>query len=1374
MSKRVIAVLTIASLALALLLVAIPVCAETETVPLILRLKYYNGTVPIDLAGENVTIRINGTLYSHTAITNATGHIVLPAAPYTRVNVSVWWNAKWGVSYFVNFTGYVDLTNGTEIYCQVFNINLMPLDNASKPLPYAIVRVLDVNATRIAYDVGVGPAGLTGGLKAPIPLNETNPQQNATYYFRVTVFWTPTTPVGMLKVYNVTKGPVGIYNASVATNTTGFARLNCSVYYITIQPDTIVDERDRSLNSSGDLVILADIYYKGMLVSSQGLVVDGGTKMRVATEAVDERPGEGTLRSGTYEFRVYWRWQKPSIEYLVNVSTTLFGDIIGNISFTTKINTSTVVAAIRLVDKNYDGLALADVEITFPVYGYKFITDSSPLQGLLGCVDWTPIHDMGYYRSDVMPLPTRHNGSELTFRIKVTFDGVKVLDGVFKPADHAKWVTHPLGFPMLNLVCDVYWVQLTLLDARNMTLSGNATLTIRYPAEGVDVEFLVVNGIAGRRLPGGSGLTATISYKDVYGLPALEPVSFNISDASTSITLRFPVYNLVLYVNDWYGKPLIGPFDCNITFTKAPWAGITQSAWYNATGNFYVFEQLPKGGNYSIRVLTRPGAPLTPGFNATGALGKLLGALNVTMPGSDHTASIRLPVYNPRLVIKAIDGSDIPAALAGETYVVIRANTSTIEPIYVNKTVDITYVSNQTLGACFVGGWVYPIRVYIAGVVVYDGVVSLPDPSVATVITLRVNLYPSLARVLTYDLARPIPNISIRIGWVGLNVTNFTAPDLLTRNWATSPYVGNFTGVANYSPYTIPYCFSAVTGVAGNATFWIPVWNITGLNYTTIVYGVYTIPGVTGGVPATAPSVAVGPSIGERLGITGVLTNITAVVKDIGNITAYAYNFYVRVLNYLGEPLANYTVFVNGTYVDGRFIGTIASTTTNATGVASFISGIGGIFFFANYTYDVGAFLMAAPYPQIVLNRTALNASVWRHGDVVTIRFPGALIVKALDWEGNPLAGAEVRLFWATGPYAGRLTAVAKTGKDGVATIMMNNVTDVYTVEVWWKGSIVNREYRLEEQLDFSRVPPVFSYTERMMVYNPRITLVSDRGLALPAEVTVKVTWPDGDVSFHWTDATGSVMLTQAPIGQYRVESTWKGIKIYDSLMWIESSAPMTLRTAVYSVDLSFLTPRGTPLNGATVLLRYPDGTEATVILDSEGKASLPLVPADAVRNVLTVLKVTWLDSAITLKDSRATIRASGPVTFYAANVHALLITVVGALGQPLDGATVVILRDNKTVATIVAEGGIAKVELPKANYTVQALYLGKKGEASVSLVADTTVKVPLDVFIVIGNVAFSTSEVILWTVIAIVVIIALAAIIISLTRIGRKKAATG
>ncbi|MCS7139961.1 MAG: hypothetical protein NZ940_04555, partial [Candidatus Nezhaarchaeota archaeon] len=116
MSKRVIAVLTIASLALALLLVAIPVCAETETVPLILRLKYYNGTVPIDLAGENVTIRINGTLYSHTAITNATGHIVLPAAPYTRVNVSVWWNAKWGVSYFVNFTGYVDLTNGTEIY----------------------------------------------------------------------------------------------------------------------------------------------------------------------------------------------------------------------------------------------------------------------------------------------------------------------------------------------------------------------------------------------------------------------------------------------------------------------------------------------------------------------------------------------------------------------------------------------------------------------------------------------------------------------------------------------------------------------------------------------------------------------------------------------------------------------------------------------------------------------------------------------------------------------------------------------------------------------------------------------------------------------------------------------------------------------------------------------------------------------------------------------------------------------------------------------------------------------------------------------------------------------------------------------------------
>ncbi|MEM1624527.1 MAG: hypothetical protein QXP95_02920 [Candidatus Nezhaarchaeales archaeon] len=1376
MNRSLIATATLLSITLIIVAAtSLGVSAQT-TIPLIMQLKYLNGTsLDLNLSNERVTVVLwNATLTEvfRDVLTNETGHIVLSTkfSPSDTVNMMIWWNASWGVSYIVNVTTNVALEdlNTSIVNCSIYNVRLKAVDNTTAygALPYARTVLSDVEAKKVMYDVTTNMYGLTGFLRLPAPLL-TDGTINATYRFKVVVYWTPTTPVSMVSVYNVTWYPADIQTASTNTATAPSFCNNtvCSVYRIVIRAGSIVTMNNVNLSSQGDLFAYACIYSDGILMSEQARIDNGGTSFRVATYAIPEQPGSGTLQS--YEFRVYWRWERPSVEYLVNVSANLFDIIDDNKDISDTIYTDTVAMAIELLDKSNNPLTVYDVALTFPVYGYTLSTSTGTGGAPTGYVDFSAIVGTGNetYPSYWLPLPWKHNGTVLNYRIKATFEGIPVLDKTFNLTDYVTWKTLVDNVKVLNFTCNVYWVSFNLLDAHDKLLSGIASLKVTYPDYGVTLSFQVLDGAGGRRMPGGSGLTATIDYKDVEGLPLLEPASFNINDTSTSIALKFPVYNLVVYVYDWYGEVKLEKFNCTITFTKGLWNGITQIASYNDALKSHTFEQMPAGGTYAINVSTRTDGT-TPGLNASGAIGKLLARVTVTMPASDYVTDVRVPLYNPTFVIKAADGSDIPAYLANLTYIVVKANTSTIEPepIFVNNTVQITYESNQTLGVCFVGGWVYPLRVYVAGVLVYGEAVKLPADT--DVVELRVNLYGSTIRVLTYDGSYPIPNMCIRFGWTGLNVTALTASELLGD---LSNYFNYFKSVTTDTNVIAYNTSKAVTNADGVAKLWVPVWNVSGLNYTTIVYGVYTIPGVTGGVPSTAPVVQVAPYDDTWIGIMGKLVNITG-AEDVGDVKVYACNFYVEVLDYLNRPLANYTVFVNGTYVAGTFKDVIATSKTNATGVASFTSGVGGIFFFANYTYVVNAFEEGTPYPQMV--RASLCAN-WSQDYVVTVNFPGALIIKALDWSGAPLVGATVKLFWASGPWAGGLTAIAKTDKDGVAVINMVDTVSYYTVEVWFKGSLVNQKYRLEEQLRFPEGVNVFSYTERMLVFNPKMMFVSDLGTALPAGIDIEVKLPDGSTVKAKTDAAGSVILSQVPIGKCTVRATWEGVGIYASDLWISSDAPLVLKTTVYEVTISVVSRRGTPLAGATVEFVYPSGRAETVTLDSEGKSPRLLVATSPTINVLRISKVTWAGVPLSLETFRAAITASGPVTFRAINVYALKVSVVGAVGQLLDGASVVVLKDGKVVASMTAKGGIAEVELPEGDYTIQASYLGKTGVASVSLTRDIDAKVALDVYMVIAGQAFSLGEIVLWIIMAIIIIIVLAAIIVALTRIRRKPAAT-
>jgi len=176
-----------------------------------------------------------------------------------------------------------------------------------------------------------------------------------------------------------------------------------------------------------------------------------------------------------------------------------------------------------------------------------------------------------------------------------------------------------------------------------------------------------------------------------------------------------------------------------------------------------------------------------------------------------------------------------------------------------------------------------------------------------------------------------------------------------------------------------------------------------------------------------------------------------------------------------------------------------------------------------------------------------------------------------------------------------------------------------------------------------------------------------------------------------------------------------KTILMATTLLAITLALSMVVASAqaqdpVYEVKLRLLTKRGTPLAEAQVQVQLPNLANETVTLD-------------------------------------------------ATNVYVLKVSVVGSAGQLLDGAAVAVLKDGYVVASATARGGVATFELLPGDYTIEAAFLGKRGTAKVSMTTDYSVSIPLDVFMVIGNQAFSASEVVLWIVLAIVIVIVLARI---------------
>ncbi|MCX8205385.1 MAG: carboxypeptidase-like regulatory domain-containing protein, partial [Candidatus Nezhaarchaeota archaeon] len=770
---------------------------------------------------------------------------------------------------------------------------------------------------------------------------------------------------------------------------------------------------------------------------------------------------------------------------------------------------------------------------------------------------------------------------------------------------------------------------------------------------------------------------------------------------------------------------------------------------------------------------------------------------------------------------RLIDGKSLPHAFKNLT-IVFTCNSSTRIVDFLNSTVlrdSIKYESNQTKGVVFVGGYKYPLVVYStwviadgktrAAVLVFNGTVELPKPEVS--LEKEVSTYIIPVTVTAYDYAGvvKIPGLTIEHQWAARNITKKTADELrdVTRmyGWACDN-LAHLKNVKAHKPGEVVLAnmtgkLAAVTDADGKAIIYVPRWSFPRVvNFTTVRYDVETKPGVTPGVPSGLEAAPVVYQ-NETIGVGGGRFNVTAVASM--DVKTYATTLTVSLIDYLGRPLVGYVVNLTikeypyklNVSEKARIVGTVL---TGAGGRAVFSSSP-AVCYWTNYSYVVWA------YPRVVGSAPAVKAynlsKNWSPGYTVTAKFEGVIKAALVDALNIPLEGQLVVGRAAMGLGVGKAVVSSLSGRDGVAELILPEAGSFYYYAVY---DPVKREYILDKTDGVH----IYAYWTRggtpflevmigvkdgvvpgayvlvpCKVFYAKFLLVSDTGRALekvalkPAEpVPIKVTYylagkarPEVFSLEGYAFDNATFKLDRCPIGDYLIEAWWPGkkIKIYEALTPIEDNIPAPgvpevarkLKCLVYDITLNFKTPKGTVCANATATITWPQGVKTTEVTDSLGNVLLINVPVGR----LSIDKLVWRGFDSIVKPIPKDITSTTTYYVIADNIVALNVRVIGARGQGLPYASVTVEKAPLSLTTTTDEGGFVPVELPRAVYTVSALYKGKSGSVTADLTkpgVEFSATVTLDVWLELFGYAMSAGEFALSIVLLIIVAFIIAFIV--------------
>ncbi|MEZ0346040.1 MAG: carboxypeptidase-like regulatory domain-containing protein, partial [Infirmifilum sp.] len=403
-------------------------------------------------------------------------------------------------------------------------------------------------------------------------------------------------------------------------------------------------------------------------------------------------------------------------------------------------------------------------------------------------------------------------------------------------------------------------------------------------------------------------------------------------------------------------------------------------------------------------------------------------------------------------------------------------------------------------------------------------------------------------------------------------------------------------------------------------------------------------------------------------------------------------------------------------------------------------------------------------------------------GKCVPLSWSG-LLVTVFDWSGKPLQNAMVAAYLRTPVAKAYPSALNFTNANGNTIIYVPPGTQTYQLIVYWRDSYLLRaagkipkEIAIFDTVTDYDTPRTYTpgsgTTLETFVYVAKLVLTNAQGGSLSQsilnKITVTVTWPDGTVTKQAPASDGSVILRlakdtvvswpanfapsaqyspetpadhgQAPHGAYQVKVDLAGVgTIAQQSIKIEKGRFETslqifqVKLDIYDMQLTFTTPFGTPMAGASVTITTPDGRSLTDALDSSGSITVKEVPPGKVG--ITVNTWKGLNVGYTTSVDRAP-----AVGVTVPTIGKLTVKVLGARGQGVEGATVSI----QNVGTFTTDAsGVVSLELPQGSYSVSASKGGRtdSATATVSGGKETVTELKLDIFLTIAGWEMSSSE---------------------------------
>lgn len=181
-------------------------------------------------------------------------------------------------------------------------------------------------------------------------------------------------------------------------------------------------------------------------------------------------------------------------------------------------------------------------------------------------------------------------------------------------------------------------------------------------------------------------------------------------------------------------------------------------------------------------------------------------------------------------------------------------------------------------------------------------------------------------------------------------------------------------------------------------------------------------------------------------------------------------------------------------------------------------------------------------------------------------------------------------------------------------------------------------------------------------------------------------------------------------------------------------SLSSSLAEPIYrDIEVTLLTPFGTPMVGARVLVRKPDGTQLVAVADTSGKVLVHQVSG----GVVDVVVLSWRGMPINFVARNVT----GGVVIVE-NIGKLIIVVTSANGFSQENALVIVKGDNFTLLDLTDASGRFVAELPEGTYFVEAAKGQWSTTAQVPVKSrETTIHIFALNYIALPGVALSPSE---------------------------------